>query len=496
MNELNNLSFEQIEKSFVNYLLKLTGPNTEQDKKRQDKYENLKRYLLEELKKDEKLSKYNFYIFSFGSFPFKIYHNESDIDITIVIQDKNTNLILYNDTNNEENYEKKKEFLIKVHLILKNYFINKNSNDNYIQDIISDKNNLVPLVKCKYESIAFDITVNNLDGLLKIIFMNYLEKNFLDSKFYKKTLILIKSWCYFQGSILGSNASLLGSYALECLVIYMFNYYKDSFNNEIEAFFKFFEIMKNIDWEKKIVSIYDLFDDEESFKIKDLLFSDKYQNENKINFKKIYNEILSKLERYKLNYKGKNENIIIQRDKKKMFILDPMYNVFNLAKSVNYHNSFRIKEILIDMNEECTKIKNLKLKNNCSKKKYLNSILKLFNRILSGHIPELFFENLPQPKMVILPTNKNDDFEESNEKIEKNAKEIANLMRFPILKEITNEQMLNDYNNFYVENVNYVTNEIVKFILDDVKIPEDKKYNYQSNQEIQEILNFEINAKI
>ena len=69
-------------------------------------------------------------------------------------------------------------------------------------------------------------------------------------------------------------------------------------------------------------------------------------------------------------------------------------------------------------------------------------------------------------------------------------------MRFPILKEITNEQMLNDYNNFYVENVNYVTNEIVKFILDDVKIPEDKKYNYQSNQEIQEILNFEINAKI
>ena len=188
MNELNNLSFEQIEKSFVNYLLKLTGPNREEDKKREDKYENLKKYLLEELKKDEKLKKYNFYIFSFGSFPFKIYHNESDIDITIVIKDKNTNLILYNDTNNEENYEKKKEFLIKVHSILKNYFINKNSNDNYIQDIILDKNNLVPLVKCKYESIAFDITVNNLDGLLKIIFMNYLEKNFLDSKNFIKKL--------------------------------------------------------------------------------------------------------------------------------------------------------------------------------------------------------------------------------------------------------------------------------------------------------------------
>ena len=98
--------------------------------------------------------------------------------------------------------------------------------------------------------------------------------------------------------------------------------------------------------------------------------------------------------------------------------------------------------------------------------------------------------------MVILPTNKHDDFEDSNEKIEKNAKEIANLMRFPILKEITNEQMLNDYNNFYVENVNYVTDEIVEFILEDIKISEDEKYNYESNQEIQEILNFEINAKI
>ena len=69
-------------------------------------------------------------------------------------------------------------------------------------------------------------------------------------------------------------------------------------------------------------------------------------------------------------------------------------------------------------------------------------------------------------------------------------------MRFPILKEITNEQMLNDYNNFYVENVNYVTDEIVEFILEDIKISEDEKYNYESNQEIQEILNFEINAKI
>ena len=111
MNDLNNLSFEEIEKkSFVNYLLKLTGPNREEDKKREDKYENLKKYLLEELKKDEKLKKYNFYIFSFGSFPFKIYLNKSDIDITIVIKDKNTNLILYNDTNNEENYEKKRNF--------------------------------------------------------------------------------------------------------------------------------------------------------------------------------------------------------------------------------------------------------------------------------------------------------------------------------------------------------------------------------------------------
>jgi hypothetical protein len=56
--------------------------------------------------------------------------------------------------------------------------------------------------------------------------------------------------------------------------------------------------------------------------------------------------------------------------------------------------------------------------------------------------------------------------------------------------------MLNDYNNFYVENVNYVTDEIVEFILEDIKISEDEKYNYESKQEIQEILNFEINAKI
>ena len=72
---------------------------------------------------------------------------------------------------------------------------------------------------------------------------------------FRRTLILVKAWCLYEGLITGSNIGLLASYAIEVLVIYLFNNFHKSFKNEFEAFVEFFKIIKKIDWENFSISI-------------------------------------------------------------------------------------------------------------------------------------------------------------------------------------------------------------------------------------------------
>ena len=126
-------------------------------------------------------------------------------------------------------------------------------------NVITDINLIfadVKLIKCKFENLPIDISINNLVGLCKLLFFSHLEKNYLDAYLFKRSILLIKSWCYYEGCILGSNICLLASYALEILVIYMFNNHRKEFETEVDAFFQFFKIVSNFDWDKNIVTVF------------------------------------------------------------------------------------------------------------------------------------------------------------------------------------------------------------------------------------------------
>ena len=126
-------------------------------------------------------------------------------------------------------------------------------------NVITDINLIfadVKLIKCKFENLPIDISINNLVGLCKLLFFANLEKNYLDANLFKRSILLIKSWCYYEGCILGSNICLLASYALEILVVYMFNNHRNMFETEVEAFFHFFKIVSTFDWDKNIVPIF------------------------------------------------------------------------------------------------------------------------------------------------------------------------------------------------------------------------------------------------
>lgn len=83
-------NYSLIEKKFSEYILKLIGPSEEQNKIRESKFQKIKN-IFERIFEEQGITAH---IFSFGSYPIKTYLPESDIDITIIIEDSSTGKII------------------------------------------------------------------------------------------------------------------------------------------------------------------------------------------------------------------------------------------------------------------------------------------------------------------------------------------------------------------------------------------------------------------
>lgn len=315
----------------------------------------------------------------------------------------------------------------------------KSSLEKYNTEIgyqqISDVNIIladVKLIKCKFDSLSFDISVNNFVGLCKLIFIHYLETNSFNQVLFKRSLFLIKTWCYYEGSILGSNVGLLASYALEILIIYMFNNYSDKFTNEIGALFTFFKMMNETDWDKSIITIFGclnidtfyeklkIFD----FNLESLLKEMQENNTYPIDFDasvklaKTFEKFadMDKIQNFFSNKKAITTKYIN--------IIDPMFQTNNLGKSVNFHNFSKIKKVFEYVDNEADKIKNAALAGSLSPYDYLNFLLNFFNKTVITNNPELFNLYLTMPKIIIMPRNEQLDNKECIAIFEKKKKEV------------------------------------------------------------------------
>ena len=394
-------NYSLIEKAFTEYILSYSGPNKELDEYREEKYAIIKDIILKSFQDEQDIK---IQIFSFGSFPFKSYHRDSDIDMTLILIDKTTNKL-----KTSYGIDLLNKALNIVENALRQYF-NQNYNEEYLERIEAD----VRLIKCKLEGVSFDISINNFVGLFKFILMHYIEKNYFDTYFYKRTLLLIKTWCYYEGNILGSNIGLLNGYALEVLIIYMFNNFKGKFNSELEAFFTFFNMISKVNWETQLVTIYGVYDLEllnnNDLNLEKILEKEEQDKDLdlKIKYKQI-SDFVKQFERFNNIEKVQNFNVnskMIILGKYNMHIIDPIYNSNNLGKSVNFHNSSRIQDLFEYMDSQCQDLVKLKL-DKVSPYNYFNEISNLFPTLITLNDSELFKIKLSEPKILILPPNSN-----------------------------------------------------------------------------------------
>ncbi|XP_009363860.2 uncharacterized protein LOC103953787 isoform X1 [Pyrus x bretschneideri] len=113
----------------------------------------------------------------------------------------------------------------------------------------------VKVVKCIVNDVAIDISFNQTAGLSTLCFLEQVDRLIGKDHLFKKSIILIKAWCYYESRILGAHYGLIATYGLETLVLFIINRFHSSLRGPLEVLLIFLEYYSTFDWENYAISI-------------------------------------------------------------------------------------------------------------------------------------------------------------------------------------------------------------------------------------------------
>ncbi|KAK4744763.1 hypothetical protein SAY87_011075 [Trapa incisa] len=258
-------------------------------------------------------------VFTFGSVPLKTYLPDGDIDLTAF--SKNQNL--------------KDSWAHQVRDILEGE--EKNENAEFCVKEVQYIQAEVKIVKCLVENIVVDISFDQLGGLSTLCFLEEVDNLINQEHLFKRSIILIKAWCYYESRILGAHHGLISTYALEILVLYIFHVYNKKFVGPLEVLYRFLEFFSKFDWGNFCLSLWgpvplsslpDMTAEPPRKDNGDLLLCKRFLDA----CTSAYTIFLSGQENQGQTFISKHFNVI-----------DPLRLNNNLGRSVNRGNFFRIR---------------------------------------------------------------------------------------------------------------------------------------------------------
>ncbi|KAL3829747.1 hypothetical protein ACJIZ3_018549 [Penstemon smallii] len=175
---------------------------------------------------------------TFGSVPLKTYLPDGDIDLTAFSHNQNLKDSWANQVRDLLESEEKNE--------------NAEFHVKEVQYIQAE----VKIIKCLVENIVVDISFNQVGGLCTLCFLDEVDNLINQNHLFKRSIILIKAWCYYESRILGAHHGLISTYALETLVLYIFHVFNNSFHGPLEVLYRFLEFFSNFDWDNFCVSLW------------------------------------------------------------------------------------------------------------------------------------------------------------------------------------------------------------------------------------------------
>ncbi|GAA0158230.1 hypothetical protein LIER_15313 [Lithospermum erythrorhizon] len=175
-------------------------------------------------------------VFPYGSVPLKTYLPDGDIDLTAFggINDEDTLPSNIASVLEREEQNETAEFVVKD-----------------VQLIRAE----VKLVKCIVQNIVVDISINQIGGLCTLCFLEQVDRLIAEDHLFKRSILLIKAWCYYESRILGAHHALISTYALETLVLYIFHLFHSMLDGPLAVLYKFLDYFSKFDWENYCVSL-------------------------------------------------------------------------------------------------------------------------------------------------------------------------------------------------------------------------------------------------
>ncbi|KNH04751.1 hypothetical protein XU18_4038, partial [Perkinsela sp. CCAP 1560/4] len=116
------------------------------------------------------------------------------------------------------------------------------------------------LIKCCINDICVDISFNQLLGPSTALFITEVN-NTIPKGLFKRSLILLKAWAYYESRTLGAHGGLLGSYALTIMLISVCNQMHmesklGKLTTELDVLLSFFEFYTKYDVRCSAITIY------------------------------------------------------------------------------------------------------------------------------------------------------------------------------------------------------------------------------------------------
>ncbi|KAK9074290.1 hypothetical protein SSX86_006887 [Deinandra increscens subsp. villosa] len=258
-------------------------------------------------------------VFTFGSVPLKTYLPDGDIDLSAfsnnpVLKDSWASDV--RDMLEAEEKNENAEFHVKE-----------------VQYIQAE----VKIIKCLVENIVVDISFNQLGGLCTLCFLEEVDNLINQNHLFKRSIILIKAWCYYESRILGAHHGLISTYALETLVLYIFHVFNNSFAGPLEVLYRFLEFFSNFDWEFYCVSLWGPVP---ISLLPDVTAEPPRKDSGELLLKKVFLDACSSA--YAV-FPGSLDNQGQTFASKHFNVIDPLRVSNNLGRSVSKGNFYRIR---------------------------------------------------------------------------------------------------------------------------------------------------------
>uniref|UniRef100_A0ACD5YII6 Uncharacterized protein n=1 Tax=Avena sativa TaxID=4498 RepID=A0ACD5YII6_AVESA len=176
-------------------------------------------------------------VFPFGSVPLKTYLPDGDIDLAAFGSACSDESVANEVRAILESEEQRKDAEFEVKDV------------QYI-------NAEVKLVKCFVQNIVVDISFHQIGGLCTLCFLEQVDQRFEKKHLFKRSIMLIKAWCYYESRILGAHHGLISTYALETLVLYIFHLFHETLDGPLAVLYRFLDYYSKFDWDNKGIGLY------------------------------------------------------------------------------------------------------------------------------------------------------------------------------------------------------------------------------------------------